>query len=282
MPVSFKSLFVFSLLVLTGCTTVPTPSERQKTADKLAEKHAWQSKIISTPEFNLMSYQPAKIDSQQRLLTVYIEGDGLAWLTSSQPSRNPTPINPLGLKLALLQPSGNVAYLARPCQFLEGANAKNCSTTYWTNKRFSPEIITAENAALDKLKSEFGAALLQLIGYSGGGAIATLLAERRTDVVKLITVAGNLDHDAWTKLHKITPLSGSLNPADQIANLSHIEQVHFVGEKDQVIPPVLPQTFVAKLPANTPVKVVVVPNQTHSCCWDQVWPALLSSMDHKK
>jgi hypothetical protein len=44
--------------------------------------------------------------------------------------------------------------------------------------------------------------------------VASLVAARRHDVVRLVTVAGNLDHLAWTTLHGVSPLTGSLNPAD--------------------------------------------------------------------
>jgi dienelactone hydrolase len=281
MQILLTTIFVFSLMALTGCATVPTPSERQNAADAIASQQGWQSQIISTSTFDLVGYRPAKFESKQDVLTVYIEGDGFAWISSSQPSSNPTPINPIGLKLALKQSSGNAAYLARPCQYVTGTHAKNCARTYWTNKRFSEEVINSENLALDALKSEFGAKHIHLVGYSGGGGVATLLAERRRDVTKLITVAGNLDHEAWTKFLKISPLTGSLNPADNMEKLSHIEQIHFAGEKDKVILPILARNFVAKLPKNTPAKVVVVPNQTHSCCWDQIWPDLLSSAEDK-
>jgi len=39
-----------------------------------------------------------------------------AWLAVPRPSQDPTPVDPLALRLALVQPTGNAAYLARPCQ----------------------------------------------------------------------------------------------------------------------------------------------------------------------
>jgi hypothetical protein len=50
------------------------------------------------------------------MLTVYIEGDGFAWLSRSQASYDPSPLNPVGLELALRHPLGESAYLARTCQ----------------------------------------------------------------------------------------------------------------------------------------------------------------------
>ena len=116
---------------------------------------------------------------------------------------------------------------------------------------------------------------MQLVGFSGGGTIAALLAATRDDVDRLITVAGNLNHQAWTTHHSISPLSHSLNPADYREQLAHIEQIHFVGANDKVIPPFLTQQFVTDLPDNSQAKVVVVPNQEHGCCWEDIWADLM-------
>jgi pimeloyl-ACP methyl ester carboxylesterase len=53
--------------------------------------------------------------------------------------------------------------------------------------------------------------LVLLIGHSGG-ALAILLAARVPQVVAVVTIAGNLDTDVWTKLHGYLRLQGSLNP----------------------------------------------------------------------
>ena len=54
---------------------------------------------------------------------------------------------------------------------------------------------------------------LVLIGYSGGGVLAMLLAEQFPATQAVVTVAGNLDTDAWAIEHGYSPLRGSLNPA---------------------------------------------------------------------
>lgn len=270
---------VYQLILLTllisGCMTVPSIDKRHNTAEQLASQHAWHKQIIETSSFNLMSFVPNN-PLKASILTVYIEGDGLAWISSRKPSSDSTPINPVGLKLALSHSGSNVAYLARPCQYLMN---KFCETKYWTSHRFSPEVIEASNKAVDKLKQQFSATQLTLVGYSGGGAVATILAAQRDDVVRLITVAGNLNHKAWTDFHRISPLIGSLNPADYRERLAKIEQVHFVGEDDTVVPQFLAYDFVADLPTSSRAKVIVVPGQTHGCCWESIWPNLYESID---
>ena len=77
---------------------------------------------------------------------------------------------------------------------------------------------------------------LRLVGYSGGGTLAALLAARRADVCQLITVASNLDIERWASHHKVSPLWGSENPASYGAALQHLPQYHLIGGDDQVVP----------------------------------------------
>ncbi len=185
---------------------MPAPEERVAGAEQLAAQRGWQASVVAAGQFSLMAYLPRTINPSPTL-TVYIEGDGLAWIGGSRPSDDPTPANPLALRLALAQPAGNAAYLARPCQYA-GRRDSACTDSYWTDRRFSREVVESTSIAIDALMLRFGADRLTLVGYSGGGAIAALVAAQRPDVVLLITVAGNLDHDNWTKHHNVLPLIG--------------------------------------------------------------------------
>lgn len=64
----------------------------------------------ATDDFTLLTYLPP-ISGAVNTLTIHIEGDGLAWINSSTPSSDPTPTNPLALRLALLDTAPSV-YLA--------------------------------------------------------------------------------------------------------------------------------------------------------------------------
>jgi dienelactone hydrolase len=274
---SITTALWLSLFLLSACVTLPSSEHRDDTAKQLASSHNWQAELIQTAQFDLLSYQPT-LHAKENLLTVYIEGDGLAWLTKNTISADPTPINPTGLKLALNHPQGNAVYLARPCQYTDGSEARNCNKHYWTDSRFAEEVTASTNEAINILKTEFSAEQLQLVGYSGGGAIAALIAARRDDVIRLITVAGNLDHQAWTRYHNISPLTGSLNPADYRQPLASIEQVHFVGANDKVTPPFLAKQFVTEFYSQNNVKVIVIPENDHHCCWVEQWHNLIPLM----
>lgn len=209
-------------------------------------------------------------------LTIYIEGDGLAWLNPSTPSSDPTPVEPMALQLALAQPRGNAAYLARPCQYVD-ASPSGCRQRYWTSARFASEVVQATDAAISALKTEFGAQRLALVGYSGGAAVAALVAQRRHDVSMLITVAGNLDPQAWTAHHQLSALSGSLSPVDHLEALSEITQWHFVGKRDQVVPGQLTLQFLDRLTDGAHVHRVIMTDFDHVCCWVDAWPGLYQS-----
>lgn len=266
-----QGLTLLLISLLAACNSTPTPDARKQQAFELAQQSNWRSLEIDTQPFRLQAFVPERLQTDA-VLTLYIEGDGLAWLTSSQPSTDPTPANPLALRLALAQPDGNAVYLARPCQFL--ANQPSCQRRYWTDARFAEEVIAAMGQAVERLKAKTGARELILVGYSGGAAVALLLAARRQDVRQVISVAGNLDHAAWTAHHKVSPLQRSLNPTSQRQILASVPQVHLVGAQDKITPPELARQFILAYPSETPAGLMLFPDYDHACCWARWWPQL--------
>ena len=263
---------LLALLMLAGCLG-PGLAERRAASARVATDAGWQRLRLDGGPFVLTAFVPATL-SRADSLTLYIEGDGLAWVDAATPSFDPTPLDPLALRLAFNQPSGAAVYLARPCQYVAEADWRNCARKYWTSHRFSPEVIEASNQALEQLKRKFGAQRLVLVGYSGGAAVATLLAARRDDVERLITVAGNLDHQTWTALDTLSPLSGSLNPADAWHQLIRVPQIHFIGAQDQSVPLAVADAYRKRFPPNALPRLRVLERFDHRCCWVAAWPAL--------
>lgn len=241
--------------------------------DAIASARDWQKLRLPAGPSVLTAYTP-KQQPRGNTLTIYIEGDGLAWQTRSTPSDDPTPNNPLGLELALRHPDNAVAYLARPCQNVSLADWGGCSEENWTSRRFSSELVKASTEAIDMLKTRSGANKIILVGYSGGGAITALVAANRRDVIQLVTVAGNLDIAAWTDLHRVEPLTGSLNPADYWEKLQNIPQLHFVGSKDQIVPEAITEAYLTRFPPRTKPKSRLIAGYDHVCCWVENWPEL--------
>lgn len=253
---------------LAGCVTPPDPIERFRTLEGVVAQANMRTVRLST--------QPPLVAAIPRVpvevLTVYIEGDGFAWRTREWPSSDPTPIDPVGLRLAAAHPFGHAAWVGRPCQYVDAVRLA-CPVSFWTTDRFSRRSHDVISAGIDLIKEMTGAKQVVLAGFSGGGAIAANLAALRDDVVALITVAGNLDPDAWADLHGIARFDHAVNPALQGVTLRRLPQVHFVGMRDTVIPRRIAESYLA----NTAIErdSLIIVDQAHQCCWADAWRALL-------
>ena len=214
------------------------------------------------------------------VLHVYLEGDGMAFITRTRPSSDPTPRDPAALRLAIHHPGSDpVLYLGRPCQYVKGADAKGCTEAVWTSERMSEGVVRSISAAIEQAKLATSTTSLALYGFSGGGGIAALLAQRRQDVIFLGTIAGNLDHRFWTTSLKLTPLHASLNPMDAVMSTARIPQLHLSGGKDSVIPHSMAERWCSALPPESPCRHHHIPDMTHGGAWERVWPELLRHYD---
>ncbi len=204
-------------------------------------------------------------------VTVYVESDGAPWRLPDEPPSDPTPLRPLVLRMAIADPSPAVAYLGRPCQYLGREELLQCEPVLWMGGRFRDEAVAAMSLAVDRLKRIYGATEVNLVGYSGGGAMAALIAARRSDVSCLVTVAAPLDTRAWTDAIGVSPLSLSLNPADDADRLRRVPQTHFRGGRDKVVPSATTRRFLDHAPGAT---VIDKQSFDHRCCWDDEWKDL--------
>lgn len=262
--------FLLCLLILSAGCALPGPHQRTAAAYRIAADQGWHAEKISAGRFNFQVFMPRHKSTD---LVVYVEGDGLAWLDSATPSSDPTPSNPLGLRLALRHPGNNAAYLGRPCQYDPENIVRICRKTDWTDGRYSKEIVDAANLALNELKQRMGARQINLVGYSGGGTLAALMAARRGDVRLLVTIAAVLDHTEWTAQLGLSPLAASLNPIDDWELLRTLPQVHFVGQADKVTGWMAVQRYI-NLGQDAPITVRTLESFDHACCWVAAWPQL--------
>ena len=260
------------VMLLSGCA--PTQLSLQTSARNIAANASFTSKLIPTTGFNVVSF--GRISDVTKPVRFYLEGDGKAWITRNQISLNPTPEHPTALQLAALDQSPNVAYIARPCQFRDTGADKKCTPFYWTDGRYHSDIIQAVNAAIQVwLPSD---ADVELVGYSGGGAIALLVAAHLLadgmPVKGITTVAGNLDTELFTRHHKVSPTKGSLNPADIADKLKHIPQRHLRGSSDKIIPASLYRSYVSASGGSQCNQLITVDDVAHRKGWLKAWPAL--------
>ncbi len=267
----FLLLIISSLLFISCSKNIPTIEERKNLALSFALQNNLKENILQSTEFNIFSLQSDFQNCKNRTLNIYIEGDGLSWVSKTQVSSNPTPINQTLLNLLTLDDSSCKVYLARPCQYI---NSSKCKEEYWTNKRFSKEIINSFDEVLNILKSKYKNKDFNLVGYSGGGAVATLLASQRNDIKNLITIAGNLDIEKWVSIHKISKLDGSLNPADFTANLENIKQYHIVGNSDKIVPKEIFLSYFSKFKNKKNIDYIYT-DSTHICCFEDSFEEVL-------
>ena len=218
-----------------------------------------------------------KPGSYENRIIVYLEGDGRAWQTRYRVSDNPTPKNPVGLNLAIRDPRPGILYLARPCQYVRLEYFSKCSPALWSSARYSSEVIKIVDYTITQVKHSNNNQIT-LIGYSGGGVIAALLASRREDVDVLITIVAPLDTDAWTKYQDVSPLSESINPLSVFVRDEERCDVHFYGGQDEIVPPsTVEQHFCLTNQSNS--KCVTITNYDHQCCWIRDWPSILSTTE---
>ena len=258
---------------VTGCASTSFIINRGAFCEAMALKSGFTKEIIKTDAFTLLAYMRFKEEGAP--VNIYIEGDGLAWKSRSRLSEDPTPKNTLVVELASIDPEPNVAYLARPGQYIF-SGASVCDSTYWSDKRFSEEVISSMNEAVEYLKKRSRAKNINIVGYSGGAAVGILIAARRSDVASLRTIAGNLDPDSLNRYHNVSVLAGSLNPIDFVKAVSSIPQRHFIGSADKTIPAFIAESFAERSGDVSHKRITRVEGATHGAGWRKEWLELLS------
>lgn len=214
------------------------------------EPASWSRIVLSGGSHAIMGFVPPEL-RRADVLNIFIEGDGMP-----------------GVALELARDiGGNSVYLGRPCQYMIGNRLNSCGKSLWTSHRYSDQVIRSMNRAITAMKIRYRADKIRLIGFSGGGAVASIVAALRDDVVLLVTVAGNLDHKRWTDFNQIDPLTGSLNPIDFSKALEKVPQIHLIGERDEVVPGSVLSSYLGNMKMLDNVQSYIVVGADHTCCW---------------
>ena len=236
--------------------------ERQAVAYQLHKS------VLKSRVFDLVVFENQRFDGEA--LHVYIGGDGQPWLNNIYKSKDPTSRRMTALGLMQLDQSPAI-YLGRPCYHTQGAS-RNCEDKWWTSHRYSKKVVDAMRYALNQYISERGIQAVTLIGFSGGGTLAMLLAPLIKETVKVVTISGNLDTEAWLALHHYTPLLESLNPARQMQSVAGVDKLHLLGMQDHNLPV---EALIKRFEPEPNTQIIRYREFDHHCCWQSVWPALL-------
>jgi hypothetical protein len=259
--------------LFTSCSLGVTTEQQRDAARALISTSGWHeaSKTID----GITLFTAYKSTSYSTAARVYIEGDGLAFTDSSQISNDPTPRPTMFLKLALADESATVIYVARPCQYLL-KESPACTFRDWSFDRFSNLQLARITRVLDDYRNTKGITSFELVGFSGGAAIALSLATQRSDIISVRTIAGNVALAEFIRIHSLEPFSTDADPMLRLAALRRIPQIHMVSSNDQVIPPDLTRYYLNALQSPC-AKLEVVETLSHSKGWEQPLRSLIHS-----
>jgi pimeloyl-ACP methyl ester carboxylesterase len=193
---------------------------------------------------------------------------------------------PLGLELAVRTPE-SVLYLGRPCYF--GLIRDGCAEKVWTSERYSAAVVASMVAATKAYVVAHNFQRVLIVGYSGGGTLAVLMASQLSAsapanslagqdmprVVGVVTIAGNLDPDAWTRMHDYLPLTGSLNPALAPLLPKSLREWYLIGERDTNVPYAAAQEYLQRV---APDRIWRYASFDHACCWVREWPTAFAQI----
>ncbi|WP_150276645.1 PGAP1-like alpha/beta domain-containing protein [Halopseudomonas salina] len=253
--------FLSSAVLLTGCASTSGGPDAQ------ASQSGLNNLVLMGGPFTLQAFDRAGPQSHAH---VFIEGDGRPWRAGGRVvSEDPTPKRLLALGWMREVP-GPVLYLGRPCYFTTEANP-SCDPLLWTYGRYSELVVQSMAAGLqDWLRHRPHITSVTLVGHSGGGVLALLLAEGVPVVNEVVAVSTPVDIDVWTGMHRYTPLFASLNPARQQSWRKGVLRRLYFGQNDRQVPP---EAFIRAARDLPGAMVRVVEGADHDCCGPSVWLA---------
>lgn len=254
-----------ALLLCLSCLLLSSCASNAERIEALARSAQLSRTIVETNGLRTLMYMRENGSSDR--LIVFLEGDGVPWQHGIVPSEDPTTGHPLALELATQTP-GAIAYVVRPCY--QRVPSERCAPALWTSARYSEEVVAAMVGAVLHAQQRSNARAIVLVGYSGGGTLAVLMAERLPHVAAVVTLAGNLDVAAWADHHGYLPLEDSLNPASSEHDHPWHE-IHLFGSNDTVVPTTTTERYFTRYPQ---AERWILPEHGHVCCWLRDWPQL--------
>lgn len=275
---ALHSIIAIALTVTAACTPIST-GMKADAVNRLARPAFMVERFIPTENFKLYVWE--RMHANGAPASIYIGADSIDWPTNDMVADDTftdksTPSTPLAIHIATRDSSKNVAYLARPCQYLKDKDAKMCPTKYLNDARYSEEVINGYHQALNEMKARYDLSSFNVVGVGGGAQIAAFLAAERKDVVSLRTISGNLNHRLVATQRGSTPLTESLNAINIAPRLAHVPQHHFIGGADSVITPAIYHSYRQAMGPSSCVQYSLVQDAGHRRGWVEKWPDLVN------
>jgi hypothetical protein len=257
---------IIQISIISGLSGCNTPAQN---FNNRALEFGFDAQTIQTEQFRHKIYS-ANLSSKREILHVYLDGDGTPWERKRWISDDPTAREPLIMRL-MVQDKLPSILLGRPCYY-GFSHDLACDSRYWTSHRYSKEVVQSMSNALNVWLSRHKFRQVVLIGYSGGGSLAVLMADKIHTVTAVVTIAANLNVKTWSEFHGYSTLKGSLNPAEEVEMDVEIRQIHFAGEEDTVVPAFIIKEFAD---GQKQAEYYQLKENDHACCWENEWPKIL-------
>ena len=264
-----RVLIIPALLAAGGLAAAPAGAQR---LEQLRLDRGMARTVIDGGHYKHLLLSQGPVRSGLRLY-VFIDGDGTPARRRSNLAAIPQPEDSVVLRL-MARHAGPALLLGRPCY--HGVNRRRaCDESLWSTHRYSREVVDSMIAALRAFLAPLPETPVTLVGFSGGGVLAMMMATHVPGVDSVVTMAANLDTEAWRAHHGQPPLSGSLNPADFAPLPPRIAQLHLAGGEDKVVPAALIRPEAQRQPT---AHFGIAPGVAHLCCWETLWPVLLDDL----
>jgi hypothetical protein len=257
---AFLIIAACCLLQLAACVLRPD-------WQKLAAEGSLESRWVDSGRFrHLVLSNEVRGDH----LRIYVDGDGEPWIRETRVAIDPTPANPVLLRL-MHDATHPAAYLGRPCYF-GTATDQECAQRWWTFDRYGQVVVDSMCNAANRVSRELGAQTVGLVGYSGGGAIVVGMSACTEKLVAVSTIAGNLDPQAWAEHHGYSALN-DLAPLEPAATGQyHVDEAHWQCRDDRNIPPPITDGYFA---VRESAIRHIIDSCSHSTGWERHWPQII-------
>ena len=205
-------------------------------------------------------------------LAIFIEGDGVPWRGGMEPSLDPTTGNPLALKL-LAQTPAPAAYVARPCY--QEMTGPRCTPERWTLERYSEEIVSSMTEAVRTAAARANARSVVLVGYSGGGVLAVLIAERLDNVSRRHHRRRESGYRRVDEASRLSAADWLTESCLEHGRASDGRRYIYMGRATRSCRPRRPPPISR---ASRTRSSKIVDDYDHVCCWVEQWPTAVAAI----
>jgi hypothetical protein len=209
----------------------------------------------------------------EQAVPVFLDGDGNSWIRAGVVSEDPTPGDPIALDLLIADEACGL-YVSRPCTFGLARSDPRCNPSVWTVDRYSEQAVASLATVLKRVVP--AGRPIVLVGYSGGGLLASHLANRLPAVSGVITLAANLDLAAWVAHHGYAPEIVARSLPSPFPIREGVVSLHVFGALDAISPASLSTAVLGR-----ESEILVLDAIDHACCWPREWPRIRAAFQQR-